>query len=157
MSTFRLAFYKGTRPGIPGIYNRLVRARGRGPYSHVEICFPDGWCASASFADKGVRFKQMELDGPNWDFIELPIEWMEEARQWFIVNQGCKYDVWGNVHLTVGFVSESGDKYFCSEAIAAALLISQPWRLEPNALYCVVQRIVSANARFVCIPPGNVR
>lgn len=147
MKTFRIAFYKGTRPGIPGVYNRLVRARGRGPYSHVELCFSDGWCASASFADKGVRFKQMELNSDNWDIIELPIEWEAAAYQWFIDHEGKSYDLWGNIHLTVGFVSDSGDKYFCSEAIAAALLINQPWRLEPNALYYVVQRIVFASAQ----------
>lgn len=144
MSTFRMAFYKGTRPGIPGIYNRLVRARGRGPYSHVEICFPGGLCASASFSDGGVRFKAMELGDDNWDFIDLPIEWLTAAREWFVVHQGCAYDLWGNVHLTIGFVSDSADKYFCSEAIAAALQINEPWRMEPNALYCVVKRLVSA-------------
>jgi hypothetical protein len=148
MNTFRIAFYKGTRPGVAGVYNRLVRSRGRGPYSHVELCFPGGWCASSSFADGGVRWKEMELGGDNWDFIELPIEWEPAARQWFVVHQGSKYDLWGNVHLTIGFVSDSADKYFCSEAIAAALLINEPWRMEPNALYQVVKRLVSVSEQF---------
>lgn len=148
MNTFRMAFYKGTHPGIPGVYNRLVRARGRGPYSHVELCFPDGRCASSSWMDGGVRLKTMELGDDNWDFIELPIEWAPVALQWFITHEGKAYDFWGNVHLTFGFVADSPDNYFCSEAAAAALLINEPWRMEPNALYHVVQRLVSATAQF---------
>ena len=34
---FRIAFYKGTRPGIAGLYNRLGRLLDHGPYSHAEL------------------------------------------------------------------------------------------------------------------------
>lgn len=148
MTTFRMAFYKGTHPGIPGIYNRAIRARGRGPYSHVEMCFPDGECASSSWMDGGVRFKTMELGDDNWDFIELPIEWVPAARLWFRQHEGKAYDFWGNLHLVIGFVGNSPDNWFCSEAMAAALCIDEPWRLEPNALYVVVKRLVSATAQY---------
>lgn len=148
MSTFRMAFYKGTHPGLPGVYNRVVRARGRGKYSHVELCFTDGVCASASWMDGGVRFKTMELGDDNWDFIELPIEWEPAARQWFKDHEGKAYDFWGNLHLAFGFVADSPDNYFCSEAAGAALSITEPWRLEPNALFVVIKRLVSANAQF---------
>lgn len=51
----KLASYKGTRAGWQGWFNRLIRWRFSGPYSHSEIVFepgdgvdnfmPDGTCA----------------------------------------------------------------------------------------------------------------
>lgn len=51
----KLASYKGTRAGLMGLGNILIRLRLRGPYSHSEIVFepgdgvdalmPDGTCA----------------------------------------------------------------------------------------------------------------
>lgn len=66
-----LASYKVTRPGLQGLFNRIIRLRLRGPYSHNEIVFepgdgvghlmPDGkaepgqdgalWCASSVAAE----------------------------------------------------------------------------------------------------------
>ncbi len=49
-----LASYTGTRPGLQGLANRIIRLRLRGPYSHTELVFlpgdgvgsfmPDGTC-----------------------------------------------------------------------------------------------------------------
>lgn len=141
MATFRMAFYKGTRPGIPGIYNRLVRRRGRGKYSHVEIRFSDGLSASSSFEDGGVRFKPIAYNPAHWDFIDLPLAWEPFARAWFEAHEGERYDLRGNVHLTIGFIPHSSNRQFCSEACAAALGIAEPWRFEPNAIHAVVRRM----------------
>lgn len=66
-----IASYKATRPGLQGVFNRLIRMRLRGKYSHSEIVFepedgvdhfmPDGsaargkdgslWCASSVAAE----------------------------------------------------------------------------------------------------------
>ncbi|GAB2472263.1 hypothetical protein GCM10027082_24730 [Comamonas humi] len=66
-----LASFKGTKPGMQGVANRLIRMRLRGPYSHSELVFepgdgvghllPDGseaqgddgslWCASSVAAE----------------------------------------------------------------------------------------------------------
>jgi hypothetical protein len=140
--SFHIAFYKGTRPGIAGIYNRAVRVRGRGPYSHVELLFSDGWSASSSFSDGGVRFKQIDYRDGNWDILELPPEWEAYARLWFKLNAGKPYDVMGNVFLAVGFFGDDWNKFFCSEAAAAALKIDQPFRFEPNTLYPTIKRMI---------------
>lgn len=144
--TFRAAFYKGTHPGLPGLYNRAVRLRGRGPYSHVELVFSDGLAASSSYMDGGVRFKQIDFNDGNWDFIELPAGWEAAARAWFMANMGKAYDLMGNVFLAVGFFADSADKFFCSEAAAAALGVQQPFRFEPNTLYPTLLRVVDAYA-----------
>jgi len=72
----KIAFYKGTRAGVAGIYNRGVRAIDAGKYSHCEIIFSDGVSASSSFMDGGVRFKEIEYNSANWDIIEIP--WADE-------------------------------------------------------------------------------
>ena len=66
-----LASYKSTRPGLQGLFNRIIRLRLRGQYSHSEVVFepgdgvghlmPDGsarpgqdgslWCASSVAAE----------------------------------------------------------------------------------------------------------
>lgn len=145
--TFRAYFYKGTRPGIPGIYNRLVRARGDGKYSHVELRFSTkyhGWAASSSFEDGGTRLKQIDFNDENWDYIDLPAAWEHEAYLFMVyaakTNKG--YDLMGNVHLALGFLPHSKSKYFCSEVVAAALKLEDAFRFEPNALYVVLSRMV---------------
>ena len=129
----KLAFYKGTRPGWHGLFNRAVRWWTRGPYSHVELVFSDGLCGSASGVDGGVRLKSIMLHPDRWDLV--PIAGDETyARDWFARHAGRGYDYLG----LFGFVWRPyyGDttRFWCSEAIAAALQIDDPWRVEPNGM-----------------------
>lgn len=140
-TSFRIAFYKGTHAGIKGCYNRLVRWWTRGPYSHVEVVFSDGLCGSASYIDGGVRYKRMDFDQAKWDILPLPVGWEAEARRYFDAHEGEGYDLLGNLHFLLGFVSDDRGRKFCSEAAAEALGLQQGWRFEPNALYRVVQRL----------------
>lgn len=134
MGKFRAAFYRGTRPGLAGIYNRLVRWIDRGPYSHCEMIFSDGLAASASWMDSGVRFKVIEFDPEHWDFIDLPLEKEAAAREWFRDHLGEGYDLLGNLRFLFGWIKESVDRWFCSEAFAAALGMGDPWRHGPDGL-----------------------
>jgi hypothetical protein len=135
----RAAFYKGTRPGLPGLYNRAVRWWECGPYSHCELVFSDGRAASASFMDHGVRFKEIDFDPERWDFIDLPGANEALAELWFLTHLGCQYDLLGNVHFLLGPVRDDRRKYFCSEALAAALGMPEAWRYGPNALAAVLR------------------
>lgn len=135
----RAAFYKSTRPGLAGVYNRLVRWFERGPHSHCELIFSDGMAASSSFMDGGVRFKKIDFDPAKWDFLDLPPEKEARARAWFVKHEGEKYDLMGNVRFMFGWVSDSPDKWFCSEALAASLGIKDPFRYGPNTLFSALQ------------------
>lgn len=135
---FQAKFYRGTRPGLPGIYNRAVRAWENGPFSHCELLFSDGFSASASYMDHGVRFKEIEYDPERWVTIDLPQELENGARAWFISQIGKDYDLMGNVHLIVGFFPQSEDKKFCSEALMEALGFEEAWRLGPNAAFATL-------------------
>lgn len=128
------AFYKGIRPGLQGIYSRAVRLVDRGPYSHCELVFSDGISASASWIDGGVRLKRIDYNPEHWDFIALPAHLEDAARQWFTDHEGRGYDLLGNLRFVFWMVRESDKDWFCSEAVGAALGMSEAWRLGPNGL-----------------------
>ncbi len=130
----KVAFYKGTRPGLQGIYSRIVRLIDRGPYSHCELVFDSGLCASASYIDGGVRFKQIDFDPAKWDFIEVPWADPEKAFDWFSKHAGEPYDLAGNLHFVFGVVPDGKGRWFCSEAVAAAMGLPEAWRFGPNGL-----------------------
>lgn len=134
----KAAFYKGTRPGLAGLYNIITKWWGNGKYSHCELIFSDGMAASSSFADGGVRFKRIEFSPDRWDFIKLSDELEADARAWFEAHAGQKYDLRGNVRFVLDFLRDDKDKWFCSEAKGAALGIKEPWRLDPNNLFQVL-------------------
>ena len=139
--TFRIAFYRGTRPGIAGLYNRLGKWLDHGPYSHCELVFSDGMSGSASFMDHGVRIKYIGYTSGDWDFVEIPERYEPVARRWFISERGKAYDLMGNINAAFGFVPHSRDKWFCSEAIAASLKLNDPWRYKPNGLAAVLKEL----------------
>ena len=128
----KLAFYKGTRKGLQGLYSRLTRWVDSGPYSHCEIIFNDGLSASSSFIDGGVRFKQIDYKEDNWDFVELPDYLESQAREWFEEHEGDKYDVLGNLRFVLFFVKPSKNKHYCNEAVSDSLGFKESWRLGPN-------------------------
>lgn len=138
----RAAFYKGTRPGLQGIYSRAVRAIDRGPYSHVELVFSDGMSGSASYIDGGVRLKRIDYNPAHWDFVELPSEQEQQARDWFERNMGAPYDLMGNVRFVLPFLPDSQRGWFCSEALGAALGWAEPWRFGPNGLSALLRSIL---------------
>jgi hypothetical protein len=141
----RIAFYKGTKEGIAGVYNRGVRWIEDGLYSHCEIIFSSGVSASSSYMDGGVRFKEIEYDLTKWDIFDIP--WADEtrAKAYFTQRIGRPYNLYGNLHFVFGFIR--GDSYgeFCSEACAGALGLKNPWQVAPNVLANIVLLI---NERF---------
>lgn len=137
----KIAFYKGTRPGLAGIYSYGVRFITKSIYSHCEVIFSDGMSASSSFSDGGVRFKEIEYEPERWDIIELPSANEDAVRKWFKDHEHAKYDLLGNLHFIFGFIGNSNGKWFCSEAIAEALDIPNAWRFDPGTLHAAVSAL----------------
>ena len=144
----KAAFYKGTRPGLQGIYSRAVRAIDRGLYSHCELVFSDGLSASASYIDGGVRFKDIDYrqHPEHWDFMALPDALEDYARDWFESNMGAPYDLLGNVRFVLPWLSDSERGWFCSEALGAALGWKEPWRYGPNGAAAMARTMYSQPA-----------
>jgi hypothetical protein len=135
--TLRAAFYRGTHAGLPGIYNRLVRWWTRSQYSHVELILHFA-AASSSAMDGGVRFKKIDFDPALWDFVDLPPELAAGAEAWFNEHYGQPYDYLGNVHFVLSAVGDDKRKWFCSEAVAAALGMPNPERFDPGTLHAAL-------------------
>lgn len=137
----KAAFYKGTRPGLQGVYSRAVRWIDRGAYSHGELIFSDGLSASASYIDGGVRFKEIDYSKhpDHWDFMTLPDELEDCARDWFARNAGAPYDLLGNLRFVLPWLADSERGWFCSEAMAAALRLKEPWRFGPNGMAALLR------------------
>jgi hypothetical protein len=131
---FYAAFYKGTRPGLQGLFNRAVRWWDNGRYSHCELVFSDGLSASSSFIDGGVRFKAIDYDNERWDIVQLPAQLEADARAWFEEHRGAGYGVMANVRFVLDFLSAERKQFNCSGAFAAALGVTDSWRFTPNML-----------------------
>jgi hypothetical protein len=143
----RAAFFKGTKKGLAALFDIGVREWENGRYAHVELIFSDGYAASSTFLDGGVRFAApgaIDFNAEEWDFLDLSPLDEHAARAWFEANAGKGYDSWGDAHFVVGFISQSKDKYFCSEAVGAALGFIESWRFDPNALFCALDRVLAA-------------
>jgi len=151
----KAAFYRGTRPGLQGIYSRAVRWIDRGTYSHCELVFSDGMSGSASYIDGGVRLKRIDYDDTHWDFIDLPDAAEPFARDWFRANEGAPYDLMGNVRFVLPWLSDSEKGWFCSEAMAAALKIKEPWRFGPNGLAALLLTVHQQPASAGFSLPGR--
>lgn len=145
----KVAFYKSTRPGLAGVFNRLVRWWTRGPYSHVELIINPlvqhrglYTCYSSSAMDGGVRTKLIDLCPARWDIVELnpALYDAEAARIWYLLHMGAKFDFRGIFGGVIRSVADDREKYFCSESVAAALGFDEPWRFDPNTLYAVLRR-----------------
>lgn len=132
----KIALYKGTLSGWRGWISRLVRFADRGPYSHCEVVFSDGMCASASWLDGGVRFKKINFNPDHWDFIDIGSGWPSETlvRDWFEQRKGNRYDLPGSLGVVFRPFRQRQHRWFCSEAVAASLGISEAWRISPNML-----------------------
>lgn len=130
----KIAFYKAKTK----LFNKLVSWWTDGPYSHCEVIFSDGMCASSSFLDGGVRFKSINIDYLHWDIIELPNIDENAVRNWYTNNLGKKYDVLGLLSV-LSPVKDDKNKYFCNESIGAAMGIRDPWRFSPNSFSVLLE------------------
>jgi hypothetical protein len=104
-------------------------------YSHCELVI-DGICWSSSPRDKGVRSSWIDLQDGKWDLVQLPACYSKEkALQWFKQHEGLKYDLLGAIRSAAPVGRNQKDKWFCSEACAAALGITNPHRYTPAGLF----------------------
>lgn len=134
----KIAFHKGGNL----VGDKLIKWWDAGPYSHTEIIFGDGLWASASFMDKmEVRGKFIVPGKNKWDYLTLPGKYEQPARDFFARTEGAKYDLFGQIRFVISPLRGVSDKYWCSEWVAEALGLREPWRYGPNGLYNVLLSI----------------
>ncbi len=136
----QVAFYKGrTR-----LFNRAVSWWERGPYSHCELVTAHlnagALCWSSSFTDGGVRLKVIALDPDHWDLVDVRASAQQEAAAiaWFKAHEGQPYDLRGLLGMVWRPAGHDKERWYCNEAIGAALGVPDPWRFEPNSLFSLL-------------------
>lgn len=134
-NTVRVACYRG--PGL--LYDRVVKWWTKSEFSHTELLLGDAdahgfyEAGSASFRDRGVRTKLIKPSAAKWELIRLPeLYRADDARRWFRANDGRSYDLLGQLGFVWGPAKEDPEKFWCSEADAAALGLVEPWRYSPG-------------------------
>jgi hypothetical protein len=130
------------------LFAKLCDWKMEGPYSHVEAMFgPDPVnpsltvCGSSKFTDGGVRIKSLDLsDTTAWDIVEVPGIDEAKALQWFKDHAGEPYNSLGLLQFICFFpVGVSKNKWFCDQALLAAIGMTNSFRFDPNAMYDVLQ------------------
>ena len=95
--------------------------------------------------DGGVRFKRIGYSSVGcWDFLALPEVKEAAARQWFTEHAGDPYDLMGNIRFAFGFVYDSGNRWFCSEACMAALRFKEAYRYGPSGAATILAEFFNA-------------
>lgn len=117
MYSMKLAFYKAEHGNlVDTIVSRVIKSK----YSHVEFVFSDGVCASASPREKGVRFKQIDINNGKWDLYDIKPDLLIEknVRYWFLTHLGDSYDTLGAIGSGFNLPLYSRHKKFCSLCLA---------------------------------------
>ena len=145
--TAHLASYKGTQPGLSGLFNRAIRHGSRSIYSHTEICIGNPFesevmCVSASGVDGGVRSKMMRLSPEKWDIV--PVPWVSDERVLNVLDDEgwCGYDYRGVARFAFPWLPDlllmpSNEAWFCSELAAYIMGLDEPWRYAPAELHLI--------------------
>lgn len=135
-----IALYKG--PGR--LTNAFIRRWQRSPYSHCEVItrrIADTYeCWSASAMDGGVRLKIMALNPEHWDLFLLRLARPEDVRLWFAKHEDEGYDLLGLLGFAWRPWRGERRKWWCSEAVAASLGFTEPFRYDVATFASVVQR-----------------
>jgi hypothetical protein len=128
--TIKIAFYKSE---FGDWQDKAISFVSASIYSHCEIVFQDGTCASSSARDGGIRFKKIEL-GNHWDVYDIVTDVDVAAiKYWFNLNIDDTYDWLGALGSSVHIDLTTEGRKFCSYACAIVLGVS-PIRT-PGNLY----------------------
>ena len=65
--------------------------------------------------------KRIDFDPAKWELLEVPGADEAQARAWFEAHDGAGYDLAGNLKFVWSWWPHSKSRWFCTEAIAAAL------------------------------------
>ena len=117
-SKMYLAFYKANKGTL---LDKFVGKIIKSHYSHVELVFSNGVCASASPRDKGVRFRKINVwNEDKWDLYEIIKKDVNEEdwKHWFLKHIDQKYDTLGAIGSALNIETYALNKKFCSLCLA---------------------------------------
>lgn len=108
------------------------------PWSHAELVVPGGsW--GASYIDGGVRFKErISFDDGKWELFTIEGD-EASAVQWFKDHEGQGFDMFGLLGFILPWRVSDRTRWFCFEAIAAALGLPNSHRAKASDLIKVIR------------------
>jgi hypothetical protein len=129
----QLMFYKGPATSLKHkIAHWGIKLFTASKYSHVELRI-DNMCWSSDIRTGKVRVKEIPLN-EKWDVVEVEGN-SETANAWFLERAGQSYDWVGIFRFILPFLKHRENKWFCSEACAAALGYENAYRYTPQKLF----------------------
>lgn len=135
------------RPERPNWFQRLIRWRTLGEYSHVAVAFStdSGWFEVWEAREGGIRMSMYKaLPGEPVPFT-CTKEQRDLIRRWWERHDGAPYDAVGLIELATGKRSSRKEAWFCSEAATASLqqtgafLFADPSIVSPVTLWYMVK------------------
>ena len=104
--------------------DKLISILTFSKYSHCELVFSNGMCATSSVRDGGIRMKMHNIDD-HWDSYDLVGNFDEDTiTYWFSINSNDTYDWLGAIGSLFHIDLTSEDKKFCSYSCAISLGIN---------------------------------
>lgn len=156
--TLRFAF----RRNAPGLVARLIRfvTKSQDGISHVEVIFPGGRSFS-SREPHGAGWADIDYaaDPDGWlfaDLVDVPHEFVVNARQWANARAGKGYDFLGILRFYL-VKRRLNDRDFCSECglliahICGRFLDADPALTSPQRLYDLVRADYLARTGSGCV------
>lgn len=144
----KLAFYKAFCPNAT-LLDKTIAITTFGKYSHVEVVFSDGMSFSISPREKVCRFKRIDFNPDNWEFVELDTTKKEEnyIRAMAYNFLDCTYDYIGAITSATPICLQVNSQMFCSELSTELIRNSQAYkrlkdgcRYSPNELYKLLKK-----------------
>jgi putative cytoplasmic protein len=83
--------------------------------------------------------KVMALPSDKWDLIPLPPSAHSSVVCLYAQTRGCRYD-WVGAVGTVFRLTQSKNRWFCSEFCATVMGITEGWRFSPGDLAAMFRR-----------------
>lgn len=137
-------FYKGLKEENESslITDNIICKITRGRFSHAELVLykteEDLYlCFSASHRDRGVRFKEIDINSGHWVFIKpdnLPD--LNEVGIFYSKYKYARYDYIGLISTIYPRTNFNiTDRLFCSELVAEVYKLDHPYKVSPQGLY----------------------
>lgn len=129
----RLLFYKDAFGPFEWLIQLLTWSR----FVHVELAVAHGpgWALvwSSSSRDGGVRLRRIDVRPEAWESVDIADH--PGALAWFAAHEGQRYDWLGVARFVLPFIPQGRRRWFCSEAVAAALGLPRPHKWTPADLH----------------------
>lgn len=136
--SLKVAFWRGTDPGLSGVVDRAIRWWTKSEFSHCELVFSDGWAAVTSWDTKKLVWMQRpEYDPKDWVLVDVPHD-EARCRAWVMHHLDLPYDLFGAFGFVWRPLKGLDGALFCSEEVAACFGWTDPWSYSPGMLYNIL-------------------